>query len=466
MQKADSKQIFEEFPVSRAVVSLAVPTVISQLIVLIYNMADTWFIGQTGDPVQVAAVTVAFPVFMLLNAIANLFGIGGGSLLSRLLGSGQRKKCSTVAAFTIWASAGTALLFSMTVWGLRDTFLSILGADGQTAVFAEQYLFWAVVAGGIPTVLGLVFANLIRAEGNAKAASIGMSLGGILNVVLDPIFIFYFGMDVSGAALATCLSNTASLLFMLFYIIRNQRNSTIKAVSFPRLRELSGVREIFSIGTPAALQIVLASISNSVLLRLMSGYAAAAISGVGIMQKVEIIPFQIVQGISSGVLPLIAYNYAAGNYKRMNESVRMALRLGAVVAIVFFVGFEIFAAGIVRFFISDADTIAYGTVFLRLRLLAIPFITIEFMLIAVFQGIGGAKQAFLLSIFRKGILDLPLMYLMNLVWPMYGLMLVQPIMETCGAAIALTLYTFLHKNLTQPKRLTMNENAYLVPEDN
>ena len=440
MEQTKEKRIFEQVPVPKAVFTLAVPTVISQLIILIYNLADTWFIGQTGDTLQVAAVTVSYPIFMLLSAFANLFGIGGGSLISRLLGSGRENEAGKVGTFALWGSGTIILFYSLVVQLFGGDMLRILGSGGQTLAFARQYLFWTVVVGGLPTVLNLVLANIVRAQGKAKIASIGMSVGGILNIIMDPIFIFALHMDVAGAALATCLSNTISLLYLLQHVVRNRQNAAVRLTILPRRVSQSSIRDILLIGTPAALQILLAAVSNSVMLRLMSGYADSAASGLGIAQKIEIIPFQVVQGISSGVLPLIAYNYASGNRKRMNDTVSFSIRLGLILSAAFFILIELGAPLIVRFFIADPETITYGAAFTRLRCIALPFINIEFMLIAVFQGIGSAKQALVLSFFRKGILDLPLMILANLLWPIYGLMLVQPFMEFTGSMIALDMY--------------------------
>ncbi len=440
-QEAEEKtELFETMPIQQAAMKLVIPTVISQLVMLVYNMADTWYIGQTGDPYQVAAVTVTYPVFMIMNALANLFGIGGGSLISRMLGGGEQKKTGTVAAFSLWAAGGVTLCYSLICLLADRQFLTFLGIDSGTIPYAQEYLFWTVVVGGVPTVLNMVLANIVRAQGDARISSIGMSLGGVLNMVLDPVFIFTMGMGVAGAALSTCLSNVISLGFLLVHVIRSRETSLVKVSLFPKPIERRKHMEIYAIGTPAALQILLAAVSNAVLLRLMSVYPVAAISGMGVMQKVESIPFQAIMGISDGVLPLVAYNFAAGNRKRMNEAVHFALTRGVACACVCFLLYEAAAPWIVRFFINDAQSIIYGAAFVRLRVLALPFITVEFMLIAVFQGIGGAKQAFFLSVFRKGILDLPLMVLFNLFLPMYGLMLVQPLMECCGAVIAVILY--------------------------
>ena len=446
IRQSEAKQIqilylaFDQMPIRHAVLTLAVPTVISQLIVMVYNLADTWFIGQTGDPFQVAAVTLAYPLFMLLSAFANLFGIGGSSLISRLLGRQDADSAGRVGTFSIWAAAGVSVLYALIVRLFGRDLLEMMGAESMTLEFALQYLNWTVVIGGLPTVLNMALGNIIRAQGKAKTASYGMSLGGLLNIILDPIFIFSLKMNVAGAALATALSNTVSMVYLLTHVIVNRDRSIVKLTVFPKSITKTQFIEILSIGTPAALQIVLAALSNSVMLRLLNGYEATAVSGLGIEHKVEIIPFQIVQGISSGILPLVAYNHASGNRKRRDEAISFALRLGLAVSGVLFILIELVSPQIVRFFIANEDTIRYGAAFTRLRCLALPFINIEFMLIAVFQAIGGAKEALLLSFYRKGLIDLPLMVLANIIWPLYGLMLVQPFMECTGSIIALLLY--------------------------
>ena len=445
---ADEKtELFENMPIKQAAMTLVVPTVISQLVMLVYNMADTWYIGRTKDPYQVAAVTVTYPIFMVMNALANLFGIGGSSLLSRMLGAGEQKKTGAIAAFALWAAGCITVCYSIICQVFDHRFLTLLGTDPITLSYAQDYLFWTVVIGGLPTVLNMVLANIVRAQGDARISGIGMSLGGILNIVMDPIFIFTMNMGVAGAALSTCLSNTISLIFLLVYVICSRKTSLVKIPLFPKPTERRRRMEIYAIGTPAALQILLAAVSNAVLLRLMSDYPVAAISGMGVMQKVESIPFQAIMGISDGVLPLIAYNFASGNRERMNGAVRFALTRGIACACACFLIYEAAAPWIVRFFINDMQSVSYGASFVRLRVLALPFITVEFMLIAIFQGIGSAKQAFFLSVFRKGILDLPLMVLFNIFLPMYGLMLVQPLMECCGALIAVIVYKKLVRRI-------------------
>lgn len=432
--------LFENMPIGKAVRSLAIPTIISQLVMLAYNLADTFFLGQTGDSRQVAAVTLCFPIFMMIGTISNLFGIGGGSLASRLLGEKKAEKAGRVSTFVLWGGAVTAGATAVIVSLLMPRLLGMLGADENTYGYAAEYIRYTVVIGGVPSVLNQILAQLTRAKGNAKAASFGVSMGGIINIVLDPILILGLGMDVAGAALATCISNAIAMVYYLILFHRTRDSSLFETRLFAGLPERACVRQIFSIGTPAALTVFLASVSNSLMMNLMSGYSPSAIAGLGIAQRIELIPFYVVQGISSGVLPLLAYNYASGNHERMDDAVKTALRSGIVIAAAAFVVIEITAPYMVRGFIADTDTIVFGSSFTRLRCLALPFITVEFMLIAVFQGIGSARQAFVLSFFRKGIFDLPVLLLLNRLWPLYGLMLVQPLMELMGSILAARMY--------------------------
>lgn len=440
MEKAKEIEVFESVPLAKAIRTLVIPTIISQLIMLVYNLADTWFIGQTGDDNQVAAVTLAFPVFMILSVISSMFGIGGGSLISRLLGKQEPENATKVFSFSVIGGVIGAALLSVLTAMLLPTLLSFLGADEFTYGYTRDYLMYTVVYGGIPSIMSMILANIIRAKGGAKIASFGLSMGGILNMIGDPIFIFGLHMDVAGAALSTAFSNCITMLFFIFYLMRTSSNSAFKIKLFAPLPSADLIQQIFSIGTPASLQILLAAVSNSIMMSLMGSYSSAAIAGLGVAIKVDQIPFYIVQGVSSGVLPLIAYNFASGNFKRMNKAISTSIKTGLAISFIGFFLIESLAPFAVQLFINTPDTVSLGAAFLRLRSLAMPVISVEFMLIAVFQGIGGARQAFVLSILRKGIVDIPLMYLLNAVWPMYGLMLVQPIMEFIGFTVALLLY--------------------------
>ncbi len=438
--KQDKIAIFESVPIKRAVATLAIPMVVSQLVVLAYNLVDTWYVGQTGDPAQVAALAATYPLFMLLNAVSNFFGVGGGSLVSRCLGERDYGRAGRVAACSMWAACVSALVMGIALFGGSNHLLGLLGVDASVAPHAHAYLMYACGVGAVPTIGGLVLASIVRAEGDARVASAGMCLGVAVNVCLDPVLIFIMHMGVAGAALSTAVSDAVSLAFLLVHVARHRRQSLVCMTWLPARISREDAKSIASVGLPAALVIVLASISNSWMVGQLAAAPVAAISGLGVMQKLETIPFQLIMGISDGVIPLVAYSYAAGNRERMSAAVRTAIAWGALAACLFLALYELVAERAIGLFVSDAASIAFGAAFLRLRVLALPPIIVEFMLIAVFQATGKGRPAMALSLLRKGTLDLPLMVLANALWPVYGLMLVQPFMESVGALVALVLW--------------------------
>lgn len=443
----ESKEyIFAEAPVPQAVASLALPTIISQLVTMVYNLADTFFVGQTGDPYQVAAVTLSFPAFWTLTALANLFGVGGCSLIARSLGMGKPDQARKTAAFCVYASVGATLAYSLLVLALKRPFLALLGAGPTTEEYTLNYLKWVLVLGGAPTVLSLVLANLVRAEGGARVASFGLSLGGILNIILDPIFILPLGMGVKGAAIATMLSNLASAVFFLVHLYRRRGRTVISLNPANFILERRLAFSVVSVGLPASLQTCLSIVSNTTLNKLASSYGEAAIAAVGIVKKIDMIPMNVTTGLSQGVLPLIGYNYAAKNYDRMRGVANHTRALAVGFSLVCIAFFEIFAPQIVGFFIRDAETVALGSAFLRILCLTTPLMAIGFLMTTMFQAVGMGKQALSISLVRKGTLDVPLMFLMNSLVPLYGLLWTQPLIDAFAVVVSFALYAvFLRK---------------------
>ncbi|MDR1731217.1 MAG: MATE family efflux transporter [Synergistaceae bacterium] len=434
--------LFKSAPLGKAIATLAVPTIISQIIAMVYNLADTWYIGQLGDNSQVAAVTIAYPLFWGLTAIANLFGIGGGSLISAALGREDYRLVKKLSSFCLWTTVGTTSALSLGVFTGGAPFMMLLGADAETLPYVRDYLFWVLVIGGVPTVLNMFLAHLVRSVGASKQAALGMSLGGVLNILLDPPFIFSWGlgMHIAGAALATCISNIAATLYFLafFWKIRQKTVLSLSPWNFWCGRKT--VAQVFSVGLPSALQVFLAVFSTAVLNNLMSAYTSIAVAALGIVKKVDMVPASIVQGLSNGVLPLLAYNYGSGDQKRM----KLALRYSLIVSIIFtgscVACLEIFAPRFIQFFIDKPETISRGAFFMRLHCMAMPFLSLTLLFTALFQGTAQGGKALIVSLFRKGIVDVPLMVLMNRLVPMTGLMMVQPILDFLCAGLAFVLY--------------------------
>ncbi|MBR6610167.1 MAG: MATE family efflux transporter [Oscillospiraceae bacterium] len=445
--KLSNKELFETAPVKQAVVSLVVPTIISQLITVVYNMADTFFIGQIGDPNQVAAASLCMPMFLLLTGCANLFGIGGASLISRCLGSDDTDKARSVAAFSIWSASAVAVVYGIILYIVRPVILPLVGANAATYEYCSQYLFWTVTIGGIPTVLNALLAHLVRSEGHSRRASIGMAMGGVLNIILDPVFIQVFKLNVAGAAIATMLSNLAATLYFIM-LIRSQHGASVISLN-PRHYTLKmGIpKEVMLVGLPSCMMNFMGVFSNITMNRLMASYCNEAVAGIGIAKKVDMLAFAIATGMSQGCLPLIGYNYSAKNYKRMMESIKTTFRYSMIVATAGTVFLLTCAGPLVRAFIDDPLTVQYGQLFQRIVCITTPCVSITMIVITMFQSTGKKLQPLLLSLLRKGGLDIPVMIVMNHLVGVNGIAWATPIADTGAMLCAILRFIPFWKHL-------------------
>lgn len=440
MSEMDRKEaLFASAPVGRAVASLAVPTVIAQLITVVYNMADTFFIGRLGDPNQVAAATLAMPVFMLLTAFANLFGIGGASLISRCLGAGDRDKARQTAAFCIWTAGAVALCYGVAVVVLQNRLLPLLGTDAQTTGFCASYLFWTVGVGAVPTVLNATLAHLVRAEGYAGRASFGVACGGVLNMLLDPLFIFAFRGEIAGAAVATMLSNVVATGYFLLCLFRMRRTAvvTLSPACFTLRRGIP--REVVTVGLPGFVMTLMSSFSNLTLNKIIAGYSNEAVAGMGIAKKIDLLAFAIAQGMTQGALPLIGYNYSAGNRRRMFAALRVLLVDCLVISLAGTVLMWTAATPITRCFIDNEATVAYGRDFLRIVCLACPTTALNFLAITLFQATGRKGRPLVLSLLRKGGLDIPLMPVLEHAVGIRGIAWATPLADAAALLVSVAL---------------------------
>ena len=441
----DKTYLYERAPVGKAVVSLAIPTVIGQLITVIYNTADTFFIGQLNDPAQVAAASLCMPPFVLLTGIANFFGIGGSSLISRCLGVGEREKARRTSAFCIWSAAGIALLYGLIFLLLKPRVLPILGAKQTTYDFCYAYLFWTVTLGAVPTVMSACLAHLIRSEGLSRQAGFGVALGGVLNIALDPLFIFVFRLEIVGAAIATALSNLVAMLYFVAIIYRRRGDTAITAN--PRCFSVGhGIpREVCMVGLPNFIMNLMGILSNTVINNLMAAYSDAAIAGMGIAKKVDMLTFAVSMGMTQGVLSLIGYNYAAKNYARMVKVIKTTFLYTMVVAVLTTLFLFFCAAPVSRSFIKDQETVTYGQHFLRVLCLICPMQAVTMIVITTFQAIGKKLKPLILSFMRKGSLDLPFMFLMDRLTGAMGIAWATPIAELIACAVSLVLFAPAYK---------------------
>lgn len=450
MEKSDKRELFETMPVGKALLTMAVPTIVSQLITMIYNLADTFFIGMSNDPYKVAAASVVGVLFFMLNALANLFGVGGGSLLSRLLGEKRDEEARRVGAFSFYGSLALAAAYSLVCFLFTEPLARLLGASDNTVGYASSYLFWVVVVGGIPSTVSLTMSHLLRSAGYSKESGAGLAIGGISNIILDPLFMFVLlpaGNEVTGAAMATLFSNTITVVYFL-YVYGKLQGKTVLSLSPKYIRlEKSLIKQVFAIGLPSALTSLLANVTNIARNNLTSGYGDIEMAAYGIVVKADMLPLNIGMGLCQGMMPLVAYNYAAKNYTRMNSFTKAAQISGMITACFFIAVFQIFAPQIIWIFIRDEATIAYGTNFLRIACLATPFIISNFQKIYCLQAMGKGKESLILGVCRQGLIALPTLFVLNHFIGLYGVVLAQPISDACTFILSTFIYRRVYRKL-------------------
>lgn len=444
---SDRTAVFETIPIRKAVWMQIVPAIASQMIALLYNLADTYFVGMLNEPRQTAAITVVYSSFLMLTAISNLFGVGGASALSRALGRKNSEDARQIASISFWGGLACSIVFSLLFLAFAHPVLVLCGATADVYDIAFGYALWVVVIGGPGTILNTLLANLVRAEGSAAAASIGVSMGGILNIILDPFFVLpqFLGLGAVGAGIATAVSNLAAAAYFLIYITARREN-TIVNIHPARLRYTGKfIRAILTIGFPSAVQYALTVVAVAAQSRFVSQYTTEAMAALGIVKKLDQLPLYFSIGVSSGLLPLLAYNYSSGNQQRRRSAFRFGTTVSFLFSLLCLIVYEIFAPGLSSLFISDPLTIAYSAGFLRRMVTAMPMMSVCYPMIIQFQAMGKFKESLVCSVIRKGVLDIPLLFLMNALLGLYGCMWVQPIVDTISLIAAAAFYFSLKK---------------------
>lgn len=434
--------LFEKMPVKRAVIRQIVPAIASQLIMVIYNLADTYFVGLLNSPAQTAAVTIAAPSLVLLTAVSNLFGVGAASLIARRLGAHNESDASEISSVAFWWGLFASLAVSAAFILLSSPILRLCGADETTFSYCSAYAKWTVIIGAPFSIISMLLANLVRSEGSAGKASLGLSLGAVINILLDPLFVLpsFLGLGVEGAGIATAVSNAISTVYFLVIILR-RRSGRILTLNPKHLnRTKAHMRQILSIGFPSAVQQGLTVVAVAAQSHFVSAYATEAIAALGIVKKIDQLPLFFSIGVANGLLPLLAYNHSSGDHKRRSAAFRFGITVSVGFALLCVALYESLAPQLTALFIDDTMTISYASGFLRRMVLAMPLMAISYPLIVQFQAMGKAKQSLIASILRKGVLDIPLLFIMDSLYPLYGCMWVQPIVDSISLAAALYMY--------------------------
>lgn len=436
----DEHELMGELKISKAVMKMAVPSVISSLVTVVYNMADTFFVGQTGDPLQVAAVSLTNPIFILLMAFANMLGMGGSAVLSVALGAKDEKRAKNAAAFVTYASLFLGILAAAVILFFMDPILALFGANAETYEFARGYTLH--ISYGAPFIIWSAAASfIVRAEGASKEAMVGSMIGTIANIVLDPIFISVLDQGTAGAAIATTIGNVLASVYYLWYFLKKSRVLSIRWRDFTVRQGI--LTKTCSSGLPTAIFSALMSVSTIVLNQLLVVYGNDPVAAIGIVFKANMFITFLQMGLANGVQPLLGYNYGSGNIKRFrgveSYTKKCCLAAGVAATVLYFV----FREPIIRLFISDEEVIAYGVEMLVAYMLSGPVIGILFVNMNCMQSVGHAFPATVLSVLRQGILLIPLLYLLRALFGLEGVILGQSLTDY----IAIILSVFLWRRI-------------------
>lgn len=437
MQDSKATELFEKTPVSKAVLKSALPAMAAMLMVLIYNLADTFFVGQTHDAYQVAAVSLAMPVYLMFMAVGTVFGMGGTSVISRALGQGQTAYAKKVCSFCMWGCVVVGILMAAAFLLFMDPVLTMVGASENTWVYAKSYL--VIVSFGGPFVLiSNAFSNIIRAEGRSGEAMLGQLLGNLLNVILDPIMILALGWDVAGAAIATVIGNVAGAGCYILYFVRGKSQLSIRIRDLFQPEKVCG--PVCAIGIPAALGSVLMSVSQIVINSQLAKYGDMAVAGMGVAMKVTIITGMVCMGLGQGVQPLLGYCVGAKLWERFRKAARFSLLFALALSATMTALCYLFIGPIVSAFLSDAAAYSYAVEFSRILLTTSFLFGVFYVLINMLQAMGAATPALIINLSRQGIIFIPAMFLLQAVMGINGLIWAQPVADILSTVLAAALY--------------------------
>ena len=454
MNQNDKKiDIFENYPVYKALITLALPTILGMLVNVFYNMVDTFFVGQTNDPNQVAAVSLTMPIYLVLMSFGSIYGIGGASYISRSLGARNYDKAKQVSSFAFFASVITGFVCMIVFLLFLNNILKLSGASQNTYKFAKDYLL-IVAFGAVFVVCQMSLGQIVRSEGSSKEAMIGMMLGTIINIILDPIMILYMNMGVAGAALATIIGNASSTLYYIWHIAKKSSFLSIRLKDFSLSKDI--LNNVFSIGFPVFMNNVLISIANILINNFASRYNDNVVAGLGVSQRIFMLVLLVFIGLGQGVQPFIGYNFASKNYKRMNTSIKLSCLFSFVSGIIFLIFAFIFSKELIGIFIKNDEVIEYGSKFLIAAYSVAPIIGFQFIFISTFQALGKALPSLILSVCRQGIAFVPAIYFGTKFFGINGIIWSQPIADVVSILLSGGMYIYIYIT-TKKKNMLENE---------
>ena len=443
----DENELMGSLAVPKAVAQMAVPSVISSLVTVVYNMADTFFVGQTGDPLQVAAVSLTNPIFILLMAFANMFGMGGSAVLSMAMGEKNEARVRQASSFVTYASLLVGVMFAVILIVFMDPILAVFGANAETYDFARGYTLH--IAWGAPFIIWSAAASfIVRAEGASREAMVGSMIGTIANIILDPIFITTLGQGTAGAAIATSIGNIMASAYYLWYFLKKSRVLSIRLSDFTWRERIFS--RICSAGLPTAIFSALMSVSTIVLNQMLVVYGNAPVAAIGIVFKANMFITFLQMGLANGVQPLLGYNYGAGNMTRFRQVERFTKKCCLVVGVLATALYFVLREPIIRIFIDDDQVVAYGVQMLIAYMVSGPVIGILFVNMNCMQSVGHALGATVLSILRQGVLLIPLLYLLEAFLGLNGIIFGQSVTDYIAVILSVGMWARVRKTVKIP----------------
>lgn len=444
MEQSQQYQKMTQTPVGKLIATLSVPTIISMLVTSIYNMADTFFVSRLGTSAS-GAVGIVFSVMAIIQAIGFTFGMGSGSWISRLLGAKEDEKAKEVAATGFYSAIFLCIILSIICEWKLDDLMRLLGASETILPYAKDYAGYILLAAPV-MASSFVLNNILRSEGHAKFAMIGITAGGILNVILDPIFIFSFQMGIGGAAAATALSQLISFLILLSYFVLHK---TTTRLGIHRIAKHPNVYfQIIKNGLPSFSRQGLASIASILLNTQAVLYGDAAVAAMAIVGKIFTMIFSIMIGFGQGYQPVVGFNYGAEKTERVKAAMKFTLKVE-------FIGMTLIAAAafaaapyLIRFFIpNDPEVLEIGTMALRAQSVSMPFLPVGSVANMTFQSIGKSWRATIMSAMRQGIFFIPLILLLPKFFEIWGIATTQAVSDVLTAAACAPFLFGFYKNL-------------------
>jgi putative MATE family efflux protein len=446
--------IFDNMPIYKTVFKNIVPSIVSMVMVLIYNMADMFFIGLTNDPFQVAAISISTPLFLIFMSFGMMFGIGGISVISRAFGEKKYSYAKNLSSFCFWGSVIVGIVFIIVYMLFMDNILKIIGTSNETVDYVNKYLIF-ISLGSPFIIISASFSNILRAEGQATKAMIGMILGNVINVILDPIFILFLDMDVSGAAIATVLSNIISTSFYILHFTRGNSSLSIKISDFKIKNKV--LTAVFAIGIPASLNGILMSTSNIILNNQISKYGDLQVAAIGVAMKIMMFVVMIQIGLGQGIQPLLGYYYGAKNKKRFKGVLSFSLMFSILLCFLMTAFCYLFSNQLVSVFLENKDAFNYGVQFTYIQLRSGFILGILFVLTATLQAIGAAVPSLILSISKQGLIYIPVLLILGYNFGLKGLVSAQPTADYLTALLAIFLYFLTNKEFISSKNINTNQ---------